>query len=82
MKRKPKKGEKLLLLCWSQGSRKGFSVPVECVYAHDRDETAMRERMLAARCPVEVLLQDGSMLMVERRDLESADAHTAERDKP
>ena len=77
MKRKPEKGESLLLLGWAQGSRVGFSVPVKCVTA---EESGAFHRPPARKLPVTVLLPGGQLLVVERRDLEPADPMVAERE--
>lgn len=70
MTRKPKVGEKLTLFAFAAKSRSGFSVPVTCVYAYDRDDTVMRGRMLARKCPVQVRLPDGTIADVTRDDLD------------
>lgn len=71
MKRKPAKGEPLLLLAWAQKSRKGFSVRVECISAHDRDD-ALMGKTPAAKCLVTVLMPCGQLVEVTRADLEPA----------
>lgn len=74
MNRKPKVGEKITLYAWTQHSKVGFSIPVECVDAFDRDETILRgQRMLARKCLVTICLPDGSKLDVTREDLEPAE---------
>lgn len=70
MKRKPKKGEALLLLCRCKASSRGFQLWVHCVDALDRDDDIMRTKMRAEKVPVTVRLQDGSILEVTRGDLE------------
>lgn len=70
MKRKPRIGERLSLLAWSQKSRAGFAVSVECLDPWDRNETLLRTRPLAKDCAVLVKLPCGGTLTVTRDDLE------------
>lgn len=72
MKRKPKKGQALLLRCRTKASSRGFQIPAQCIDAFDREDGLLRTKMPAEKLPVTVRLQDGSTLEVTRGDVEPA----------
>lgn len=69
MIKKPAKGQKLLLLCYSQVSRTGFMLPVECV-ASEEPKTGQKR----SKAEVWVMLADASVVIVTRADVEDAES--------
>lgn len=78
MKVRPEKGQKLLLMSYSQTTKTAFSIEVECIASDPDGGTPARPIAHRQRCKVMVMLPgaDARVIEVARGELEPASDYT------